>query len=90
LAWQRNGLTAGSQDSTLKADRIGGLSDGTPKEAEQAKNLDPPQPYPQAGATEAGPEAGEIDKFLHLAAQAHAILTRERGDLPKLPRASGY
>ncbi len=61
LAWQRNGLTAGSQDSTLKADRIGGLSDGTPKEAEQAKNLDPPQPYPQAGATEAGPEAGEID-----------------------------
>ena len=56
LAWQRNGLTAGSQDSTLKADRIGGLSDGTPKEAEQAKNLDPPQPYPQA-----------VDQCLHIA-----------------------
>jgi hypothetical protein len=33
-------LTAGSQDWTLKADRIGGVSDGTPKEAEQAKNLE--------------------------------------------------
>jgi len=27
LAWQSNGLTAGSQDWTLEADRIGGMSD---------------------------------------------------------------
>ncbi|MEE9402422.1 MAG: hypothetical protein V3V47_04395 [Desulfobacteria bacterium] len=35
LAWQRNGLTAGSQDSTLKADRIGGLSDGDDLQSRQ-------------------------------------------------------
>ena len=58
LAWQRNGLTAGSQDSTLKADRIGGVSDGTPEEAERGRRLETPPPHPQAVPTVAGPEGG--------------------------------
>ncbi len=58
LAWQRNGLTAGSQDWTLKADRIAGLSDGTPEEAERGGRLETPPPHPQAVAAPEGTHGG--------------------------------
>ncbi len=58
LAWQSDGLTAGSQDWTLKADRIGGLSDGTPKEAERGGRLETPPPHPQAVEAPEGTQGG--------------------------------
>ena len=42
----------------MKTDRIGGLGDGTPKEAERGGRLETPPPHPQAVAAPEGTQGG--------------------------------